>query len=93
MKTWVKVLPLAGLLLVIAVPSYAQLVGAALGTPTAFLTTIAQGVMVAGAAAMTIGGGYKAVQVWSGSRNLFDASTYLIGGGALLFGTGALMGF
>src|ERR1700730_12653260 len=80
-----------GLVVIAAAPVHAQAV--ALGDPVAFVQATARAGLLAGGAIGTLAGGYKAVQVWSGGRNVYEAATWLIGGLALLFGTAAVLGF
>jgi hypothetical protein len=67
--------------------------GVALGDPVVFIQNTARAGLLAGGAIGTLAGGYKAVQVWSGGRNVYEAATWLIGGLALFFGTAAVLGF
>ncbi len=78
----------------VAAPAFAQAVGGtALGDPVTFIQGAARAALLAGGAVGTIAGGYKAVQVWTGGRNVYEAATWLVGGLMLFFGTAAVLGF
>jgi hypothetical protein len=74
-------------------PAFAQLVGGALGDPVTMIGNFARAGLTAMGACMACAGMYKGFQVWSGQRNLYDATTWLLGGGGLAIGTAAAIGF
>ena len=87
-------LAIAGLALTAIVPAHGQVVGGAVfADPVTFAQTVARNIMLAAGAVMVIAGGYKALQVWSGTRQIFDAATALLVGATLVFGTAAAIGF
>jgi hypothetical protein len=77
----------------LAVPASAQIVGALGGNPVAFIQNFARATLVAGGATGTIAGSVKAYQIWSGTRNPYEAVKYLVIGLMCLFGTAAVVGF
>lgn len=83
---------LAFMAIVITSPALAQAVGFATD-PTAMIGGFARGCLAAMGAVITVAGGYKGVQVWSGHRDFYQAATWLLGGAALGVGTAAIAGF